>query len=228
MSAKLFHNISHKDKLRTIDALVALCVPSHNFFFMIILAVIMATLGLLLNNTSIVIGSALLAPILYPIMGISMGTVMSDYKLIMISAKTLAKSVVLAVIAAAFATILFADTMTVPQIVYELSRPSLMHAAVAVVAGLAASFAMVRSELNETLPGVAISAALIPPLAVVGIGVGEINMEIISGAFLLFLVNVAGITFAGVTTFSLMNFYVDRKEADKALEVEERPSKAKA
>ncbi len=90
------------------------------------------------------------------------------------------------------------------------------------IAGLAGSFALVKPQLSETLPGIAISVALIPPIAVVGIGLARFNWEIISGSLLLFLVNAIGVVFASMMTFSLMNFYVKRHEADKVVKKEDK------
>jgi len=96
------------------------------------------------------------------------------------------------------------------------TQPLLPYTAIAVIAGLAASFALVKPHLNEMLPGVAISVALIPPLAVVGIGIVQLDWNMISGSFLLFVVNIVGVVFASMVTFSMMNFYVKRNVAQEA------------
>lgn len=81
------------------------------------------------------------------------------------------------------------------------------------------------------MPGVAISVALIPPLAVIGIGLAYWDWEVMSRAFVLFLINIGGIIFASMLVFSLMNFYVRRKVAQISIvkdEIEIEQSKAKA
>lgn len=93
---------------------------------------------------------------------------------------------------------------------------------IAILAGFAASFALVKPQLNETLPGIAISVAIIPPLAVTGIGIANLNLLLISGSFLLFLVNLIGVVFASMITFSLMNFYAQRSEAKKSITKEDQ------
>ena len=116
----------------------------------------------------------------------------------------------------------------IPEVLVISAEPSLLYAAVAVVAGFAATFALVKPKLNETLPGVAIAVALIPPIALIGIGLAELSWVMITDALLLFGLNIAGIIFAGMVTFSLMNFYTKKKIAetivikeDKKLEKEE-------
>ena len=109
---------------------------------------------------------------------------------------------------------------------------SLSYAAISIIAGLAASFALINPKLNESLPGIAISVALIPPLAVIGIGVAYLNWYVISNALILFLINIGGIIFASMLVFTLMNFYVRRKVAQVSIakdeqEIEESKAKAK-
>ena len=86
----------------------------------------------------------------------------------------------------------------------------------------AASFARLNEDLSDTLPGIAISVALIPPLAVVGIGAVQLSWTIVSGALGMFLLNAIGIIFASMLVFSLMNLYAERPTAAKTLKKEEK------
>lgn len=148
---------------------------------------------------------------------------MSDIKLISRSFYTILKSVAFGAIAAALVTLLFSSQFTeiTPEITSRI-QPTLPYVVIAIIAGLAGSFALVKPQLSETLPGIAISVALIPPIAVVGIGLARFNWTIISGSLLLFLVNTIGVVFASMITFSLMNFYVKRGEANETVEKEDR------
>ena len=80
-------------------------------------------------------------------------------------------------------------------------REMLGASVVAAIAGFAAAFAMTKSTLNEMLPGVAIAVALVPPLAVAGIGLAHFDWTIFANAFLLFLTNVIGIVLFAVVVF---------------------------
>lgn len=227
MRISVFDNIENKDKNAAIETLINRSTPYQDFFLLVLLAMFMATIGILMNNVAIIIGSMLIAPVLYPIMGIAMGTVMADRKLIMRSIATFWKSVALSLIAAGVITlIMYPPGGTLPlQITPELllrTQPTLPDAAIAIIAGLAASFALVKPLLSETLPGVAISVALVPPLGVVGIGLATLNWDIAIGAFILFLVNTLGILFACVMIFSIMNFYVKRPIATEAIKKEDK------
>ena len=220
MALVLFNNLTEKDKSDAIENLITESTPRQDFFLMVILSVLMATFGLLINNTAVIIGSMLIAPILYPILGLSLGIVMADFKLISRSFYTLLKSITFGIAAAALIALFFAQD-------YEMYfiEPSLIYVMIAITAGLAASFALIKPQLSETLPGVAISVTLIPPLASTGIGIAKFDWNLISGSFILFLINAIGIIFGSMIVFSLMHLYIKRVEARKVIKEEEKAVK---
>ena len=219
----LFKNLTDKDKSNAVERLIKGSTPSQDFFFMIILSILTATFGILLNNVAVIIGSMLIAPMLYPVLSLALGINISDSKLISRSLFTILKSFTYGIAVSALATLLFRNHFDeVTSEIFIANQPNLTHAAIAVIAGLAGSFALVKPQLNETLPGIAISVALIPPIAMTGIGMAKISPLLISSGLLLFLVNAVGITLAGTITFSLMNFYVKRGEAKKTVKKEDK------
>jgi uncharacterized hydrophobic protein (TIGR00271 family) len=235
MAITLFSSLTEKDKNNAIQQLISDSTPRHDFFFMSVLSILMATFGLLINSVSVVIGSMLITPLLSPVLSISLGMVISDPGLILRSIFTVTKSLALSIPAAAVVTLLFAFSKPVNgflngSIIVSM-EPSIVYAAIALVSGIAASYAMIKPQLNAALPGVAISVALIPPLAATGIGLAQLNPSVTANSFLLFLINAICIVFASLMVFSLMNLYIKRslikkvvRKEDKKLEVE----KAKA
>jgi uncharacterized hydrophobic protein (TIGR00271 family) len=223
MALVLFNNLTSKDKNDAVERLISAGSPRQDYFLMIVLSVLTATFGLHLNNPAIIIGSMLIAPMLYPLLSLSLGITMSDYKLISRSTFTLAKSMAFGIGSAIVATWLFSSQFEVitPEILSR-AEPSLTIVMVAIIAGLAGSFALVKPQLNETLPGIAISVALIPPLAVIGIGIAQFNWSLVHGSLLLFIVNTIGVIFASMITFSLMNFYVKREKAQEVIKKEDK------
>lgn len=219
MTLVLFNNLRSRDKSDAIERLIEGSTPNQDFFFMIIISILTATFGLLVNDVAVIIGSMLIAPMLYPLLSLSLGIVMSDSKLISRSFYTILKSFALATVAAAGATFIFSSHISElnPEIISR-TRTTIPNVMIAIAAGFAGSFALVKPKLNENLPGVAISVALIPPLAVFGIGIAKLNVTVFTGSLILFLVNVGGIIFASMVTFSLMDFYEKRKEAHEAAE----------
>ena len=210
----LFDNITEKDKTGAIRSLIDDSTPRPSFFFLVIMSGLMAACGLLINNTSIVIASMLIAPILSPILSLSLGVVTADHKLISRSSITLLKSIGFVIGFSALITWLLwsftsgdnFSTNLNPEIISRI-KPSLVYLLVAIIAGIATSFAKVKPELSATLPGTAIAVALVPPLATVGIGIATFRLDVISGALGMFLLNIIGIVAAAILMFSLMNIY---------------------
>jgi uncharacterized membrane protein len=84
--------------------------------------------------------------------------------------------------------------------------PTLLDLGIALASGVAAAYAHAKEEIAKTLAGVAIAVALVPPLAVAGIGIGWMDWDVFSGAFLLYLTNLAGIIMLSGLTFLLLGF----------------------
>jgi len=217
-----FQNVSDADKTAAVKRLVEVSTPDYDFFFLVVLSILMATFGLWINSVEIVIGSMLIAPILYPILSLSLGIVMSDFPLISRSLLTILKSALLGILGAVLATWLFAaEYGEFTSEILLRTEPSLLYLAVAVIAGIAVSFTLVRPDLSETLAGIAVSVALIPPLAVVGIGIAKFDLAVVSGSAVLLLVNIIGIVFASMVAFSLLSLHDKRYVAQTAIKKEE-------
>ncbi len=232
-----FQTIKDTDKERAVHTLVERATPDFDFFFMVTLSVLMASFGLLGNSETIVIGSMLIAPILYPILGVALGLSMSDPILLRQSVWTVVKSSGITLGAAAVAGLFYSavhgGVINETTAIMSRTSPSLLSLLIGMAAGVAVSYSLVKPKLSETLPGVAISVALIPPLAAAGIGIAWLNITVILGALATFLINALGTIAAGMVTFSLMNVYhlrltADRTMAREAVRMEIENAKVKA
>jgi uncharacterized hydrophobic protein (TIGR00271 family) len=213
-----FRAISDDEKAAVVRKLMESSTPDFDFFYLVGLAVLMATLGLLLDNTVIVIGSMLIAPLLYPILGLALGITMSNYHVLTRSFVTLGKSLLVGLCLSFVATLLLAQgDITLSAEIMSRTEAGLLHFMVAVVAGAAVAFTLGRPEWSETLPGIALSVAIIPPLAVLGIGLAALNSTVIAGSMVMLLVNLFGIVCAAMVTFSLMNLYEKQRIAESTI-----------
>lgn len=214
--------VSEADKTKAIERLIEDSTPDFDFFLMVTLSMLMAAFGLLLDSTAVVIGSMLIAPILYPTVSLALGVSLSDYKLIGRSFSSIVKAMAFGVGSAVLVSLFSGIDTYLTNEVVSRTVPSLLYFAVAVVSGMAVSYSLVKPKLSETLPGIAVSVALIPPLAVVGIGIANLDWAVVAGSFVLFVVNVIGIVFACMVSFSLMDVQGKKKVAESAIEKEER------
>jgi len=186
-------------------------IPAFGFYFMLGMASAIAIFGLLSNSTAAIIGAMIIAPLMAPIMSLAFAIVVADWQLLLRSVLTLATGVVLVVALAYFSTELLALRVAGSEILARTS-PTLIDLGVAMAAGGAAAFAYTRRSIMAAIAGVAIAVALVPPLAVTGLGLSlgpeagaEVGLsaaqlgiysgriDIAGGSFILFLTNLAGI-----------------------------------
>lgn len=219
-----FRALPENDKAALVRKLVQNGTPDFDYFYLIGLSTLMATLGLLLNSGSIVIGSMLLAPLMYPILGVSLGLVMmgNTTNVLQRALGTLTKSLAVGLGLSIVAAFLFGDTeMYNTAEVMARTVPSHLHLLVAIVAGAAVAYMMARPEWGDALPGVAIAVALIPPLASIGIGIAAWSPYIIKGATMILLLNLFGIIAVSVVIFLLMNLGEKENIAESTIKKEE-------
>lgn len=191
--ATLFSNLREESKV------------SQSFIILLILATIIATFGLFINSSSVVIGAMLLAPLMQPIVSLSMGVLRQDEALEFNGAKTIAIGVFTVLATSAFIALLIPVERLTSEMAGRLS-PTILDLFVAIASGAAAAYAKSNEKIFASLAGVAIAVALVPPLAVAGIGLGWVDWHMFSTAFLLFITNLVGIVFAAALTFVLLGF----------------------
>jgi uncharacterized hydrophobic protein (TIGR00271 family) len=178
------------------------------FFCLLVLASGIATYGLLGNSVATIIGAMIVAPLMLPIMGLAFGISIGDARAIrnslLISLGGIAVS-----IAIGYLLTIPLGSFTIPENVDQImirTTPRILDLLAALVTGLAGAFAMSRSDVSDTLPGVAIAISLVPPLANTGILLATSNFTLAMGSFLLFITNFFAILITGAALFALMGF----------------------
>ncbi|SFS64174.1 TIGR00341 family protein [Halostagnicola kamekurae] len=182
--------------------------PSFEVYVtMTVVSAIVATAGLLLDSAAVVVGSMVIAPLIGPALGASVGSVIDDEELFLSSLKYQLMGVVLAIAAAA----IFAWTVRVTYVVppgldissvdeiAERLAPDLLSLVIALGAGVA-GIVSISTGISVALVGVMIAAALIPPAATVGIALAWGQPSAAIGSTVLVLVNVLSVNLAGLLT----------------------------
>jgi uncharacterized hydrophobic protein (TIGR00271 family) len=200
---QLFPRLNVEEQLELRELMSDSAHPGVSYFVLITLSGIIASLGLLLDSPAVVIGAMLVAPLMSPILGFSLGMVLEDVRLIRLSIEAVFKGVALAIVIAIFAGI-FSPFKELTDEITARTQPTLLDLVVALASGMAGAYALARKEVSAALPGVAIAAALMPPLGVVGLGLALGNPQVVGGAFLLFITNLTSISLAGVIVFILL------------------------
>lgn len=217
----LFETEEEREKSKAIRKLVHEGTPNTDFFLLVIFSVMVATFGLFLNNVPIIVGSMLISPILSPVLGISMGAVMLDHRLLLRSIFTVLRALIVGLgSAAAVAAIFYNQFDLLASSFIQQVNVSLPFFLVSVIAGFAVAIAAIKPELNPALPGVAITVALIPPVAASGAAFSLAIWELAWEGVTLFSLNVTGIVAASATVFLMMRLYNKRRVAEEAIETE--------
>ena len=197
------------------------CTPDFDFFLLVVLSAVIATLGLLTDSAAVIIGAMLVAPLMSPIIGIGLASLTGDARLFRDSGVALVRGAFLAILMAVLLawvnrSLPFITLQELPAEVTSRTRPSPIDLTIALAGGMAAAFALAMPSISAALPGVAIATALMPPLCVIGIGIAMGRWDVAGGAGLLFLTNAVTIAFAAMLVFFALGFSPGRKSGRRA------------
>ena len=184
--------------------------PDTDFFTLIMLSAGIAALGLLLNSPAVIIGAMLVAPLMSPIVGTGMAIVLGDARFLRLSVGAVLRGAFWAVVVGFLIGLLRPFSPLTPEILSR-TAPTLLDLGVALLAGMAGAYALCESDAAGALPGVAIAAALVPPLSSAGIALAnaiftDTPFRLGLGALLLFSTNFIAITSAAILVFLALGF----------------------
>jgi len=172
------------------------------------LAAAIATFGIATDSTAVVIGAMLIAPLMAPILGVSAGLINGRLRSAMWSG-LIAAGGVLGVVALSWllsTVVPNLQTVIANSQVTSRTAPNLLDLIIAIAAGTAGAYGVSRVEVSDTLPGVAVSIALVPPLAVIGLTLHAGDLNQAAGAALLFLTNLFSIVLMAGLVFLLVGY----------------------
>lgn len=172
---------------------------SGRYFFMTVMSCGIAILGLLLSSPAVIIGAMLISPLMGPIMLMGFSLSILDLKALREAIVSLVVGTALALVTSFLIVFLSPLTDVTPEILAR-TRPNFFDLLVAVFSGLAGGYAVIHRK-GETIVGVAIATALMPPLAVVGYGLATAQFQLAGGAFFLYMTNLLAIALS-VTVLS--------------------------
>ncbi|MBN2870032.1 MAG: DUF520 family protein [Campylobacterales bacterium] len=185
--------------------------------WILMFAIFVASIGLNVNSTAVIIGAMLISPLMGPIMGIGYGAGINDFSLLRRSFTSLT-----------FATLVGLFTSTLYFLISPLdtahsellarTSPTAWDVLIGLFGGLAGIVAITRKEKSNVIPGVAIATALMPPLCTAGFGLASGNWEFFFGAFYLYTINFVFIALASFIISRAFNV-AEKKYVDPALAV---------
>ncbi|MFW6287341.1 MAG: TIGR00341 family protein [bacterium] len=170
------------------------------YFLLVVFSAVISSLGLILDNVAVIVGAMIIAPVLGPILAVTIGIVLGDIKMIRkgISAE------ILAVVIAVFVGAIFG--LLVPNVGINNSLrvrmyPTIADLIIAMAAGGAGAYTLVKGQLESGLVGVMIAASLIPVMSTIGIGISLSDNSMILGAGLLLAGNYLSLLLSNIIVF---------------------------
>ena len=173
--------------------------------FILICAIIIASIGLNTNSVAVIIGAMLISPLMSPIQSLGLGLSNGNLKRVYASLFRLGIFILISVVSSSFYFLVSPINVVTPQILARTS-PTLWDVLIAIFGGIAGVIGKTKEDGGNVVPGVAIATALMPPLCVVGFGIAHGNSKIFLGAGYLFIINVFFImltTLIGLKVYSV-------------------------
>jgi len=200
---KFIPQLDRDSRVRIYESIEVNSKWSFDFVALICFSTALAALGLMLNSAPVIIGAMLVAPLMTPILGASLSLIQGNRVLMVDCSKSLLFGYFCALILGVLLGI-FGSLYGVTDQMQSRSDPDVPDLLIALISGMAAAYCYSRPRLVSALAGVAIAAALVPPIATAGIAIALAEQEIAIGATLLFTTNVVFIVIgASVTFFTL-------------------------
>ena len=175
------------------------------YLWVLVFAILLASLGLNVNSTAVIIGAMLISPLMGPIIGMGYSVGTNDFDLLKTSLKNYAVATLISLITA---TVYFTLTPYHGAQSELLARtsPTLYDVLIALFGGAAGIVAIASKDKGNILPGVAIATALMPPLCTAGFGIASLNLKYFLGAFFLYFINTVFIALATYLGVRAMRF----------------------
>ena len=184
--------LEREDRLALMERVQSSSQWDFDFIALVCLSTLIAGIGLLQSSPAVVIGAMLVAPLMTPLLGSGLSLVQGNLILGRNAARSVLFGFLVALgIAFVLGVVVPADRPTAEML--ARGSPNLLDLAVAFFSGVAAAYAMSRPNLSTALPGVAIAAALVPPIATCGLALAQGEPLLSAGAAFLFLTNIVAI-----------------------------------
>lgn len=199
---RLFDLRSDMDEEGTVESIRANVSFKSANAWTLIFAIFIASVGLNVNSTAVIIGAMLISPLMGPIVGMGLGLGIYDYELIKTSLRNLGYAVAISLVTSA----LYFVITPLSEVQSELlarTQPTFFDVMIAFFGGAAGIVASSRRQRGNAVPGVAIATALMPPLCTAGFGIATGNLSYLAGALYLFVINCV---FICVSTFIFVRY----------------------
>ena len=206
--------ITREDRISLVERLQSNSNWDFDFIALMVLSTTIAAIGLVQDSAAVVIGAMLVAPLMTPLLGLGLALVQGNVMLARISMHSVFFGICVAMLVAFLVGLAIPGFHQPTAEMLGRGGPTMLDLFVAFASGLAAAYASSRPGLLAALPGVAIAAALVPPIATSGLALSHGNFDLAFNALLLFVVNMFTIVFASILSLWMVGFRSFRKTSE--------------
>ena len=201
--ANIYDHIDTEDAAQRIKSGIWFRGPN---VWILAFSIVIASAGLNVNSTAVIIGAMLISPLMGPIIGLGLALGTNDVDLLKLAAKNLLVMVVISLVASTLFFLLSPLELINPTELQARTRPTIYDVLIALFGGLAGILENSRKEGGTVIAGVAIATALMPPLCTAGYGLSCLRFQYFFGAMYLFIINTVFITLATYVMVKYLRF----------------------
>ncbi|NCB20940.1 MAG: TIGR00341 family protein [Clostridia bacterium] len=182
-----------------------------SFYVLLIVSVFIVLAGLLKNSMPLLIGGMLVAPMLSPVLGLSLALIIMNSKVSVRALKVFLLTTLLALSVSMFFGLIFPFRTNEMELIKQMGAGG-FELFIAILAGAAASLSWVKKNLSTSLAGIAIAVTLLPPLAVAGLALAALDYTIFISAIWTYFINVLGIIIGSFIIFMALKVKKEEKQ----------------
>lgn len=195
-----------EDEREVIEQVSAGVVFRGTNLWILMFAILIASLGLNVNSTAVIIGAMLVSPLMGPIIGMGLGVGIGDFELLRRALRNYGVATVISVLTATLYFFISPLSEARSELLARTS-PTLYDVLIAFCGGAAGVLALTTKSKGQVIPGVAIATALMPPLCTAGYGLATAQWNYFFGAFYLFFINTVFIALATFLGVKMLRFH---------------------
>ena len=201
--ANIYDHIDTDDAAQRIKSAIWFRGPN---VWILAFSIVIASVGLNVNSTAVIIGAMLISPLMGPIIGLGLALGTNDVDLLKLAFKNLLVMVLISLAASTLFFLLSPLNLTNPTELEARTSPTIYDVLIALFGGLTSILENSRKERGTAIAGVAIATALMPPLCTAGYGLSCLNGHFFFGALYLFIINTVFITLATFVMVKYLRF----------------------
>ena len=208
--------IAQVDVDKGYNKLIALCNFSADYIFMIVMATLLCILGFVMESETIIIGAMVVSPLLNPIVAFGASVIRKDKRNILRLLIIIIFGLLIGIVLSILISLIWSSDLSQSELVSKMQGQPFVYFLVAIISGMVAIWCFYWPKATQAVTGIAIAIALIPPVAILGIGIAA-NHKIVPTAALIVGLNILGIFIGAMIVLLFLRKFGKKKEGESII-----------